>query len=106
VVYINFESAAALREIFLSKFDVKRLITNFGLYPNRKIIPNETLIVLDEIQSAPYGITSLKYFYENAPEYQIVAVGSLSPTLLLMPLQDSLHLPCRKLRQFGYIGFF
>jgi predicted AAA+ superfamily ATPase len=77
VVYINFERATALRELFLPDLDVKRLITNFELYSNLKITPEDTLIVLDEIQTAPRGVTSLKYFCEEAPEYQIIAAGSL-----------------------------
>jgi predicted AAA+ superfamily ATPase len=76
-VYINFERATALQEIFLPDLDVKRLITLFELYSNVKITPADTLIVLDEIQTAPRGITSLKYFHEDAPEYQIIAAGSL-----------------------------
>ncbi|WP_367915040.1 ATP-binding protein [Leadbetterella sp. DM7] len=76
-VYINFERATALKDIFLPDLDVKRLITAFELYSNLKISANDTLIILDEIQTAPKGITSLKYFYEDAPEYHIVAAGSL-----------------------------
>lgn len=77
VVYINFERATALKDVFLPDLDVRRLITAFELYSNRKISADDTLIILDEIQTAPKGITSLKYFYEDAPEYHIVAAGSL-----------------------------
>jgi len=77
MVYINFETSQELRETFLPDLNTKRLITNFELYSNLKITPEDTLIVLDEIQAAPRGITSLKYFCENAPEYQIIAAGSL-----------------------------
>jgi predicted AAA+ superfamily ATPase len=35
------------------------------------------LLVFDEIQSTPQGVTALKYFYEKAPQYQIIAAGSL-----------------------------
>ncbi|HRO74965.1 MAG TPA: ATP-binding protein [Crocinitomicaceae bacterium] len=77
VVYINFERATTLKEVFLPDLDVKRLITAFELFTNTKISADDTLIILDEIQTAPKGITSLKYFYEDAPEYHIVAAGSL-----------------------------
>ena len=77
MVYINFEDTQELRETFLLDLDPKRLISNFELYSNLKITPEDTLIVLDEIQAAPRGITSLKYFCENAPEYHIIAAGSL-----------------------------
>jgi predicted AAA+ superfamily ATPase len=77
MVYINFERVVAMRNIFLPDLDPKRLVTNFEIYAGFKITPEDTLIVLDEIQAAPRGITSLKYFYEETPEYQIVAAGSL-----------------------------
>ncbi len=77
MVYINFDNSQALRETFLPDLNVERLITNFEIFSGLKITPEDTLIVLDEIQAAPRGITSLKYFYENAPEYQIIAAGSL-----------------------------
>ncbi|MDR1628983.1 MAG: ATP-binding protein [Oscillospiraceae bacterium] len=76
-VYINFEKAKVMRDIFLPDLDTKRLITNFELFAGFKITPEDTLIVLDEIQAAPQGITSLKYFNEDSPEYQIIAAGSL-----------------------------
>ena len=77
MVYINFEKSADLRQLFLPDLDIRRLITHFELHSNLKITPEDTLIVLDEIQAAPRGITSLKYFYEGAPEYHIIAAGSL-----------------------------
>ena len=77
MVYINFEKSTALRDVFLQDMDVKRLIINFELHSNIKINSEDTLIVLDEIQAAPRGITSLKYFHEDAPEYHIIAAGSL-----------------------------
>ncbi len=76
-VYINFERATTLKDVFLPDLDVKRLITAFELYAGKKISADDTLIILDEIQTAPKGITSLKYFYEETPEYHIVAAGSL-----------------------------
>ena len=77
MVYINFEKNKAMCDMFLSDLDSKRLITNFEIFAGFKITPEDTLIVLDEIQAAPQGITSLKYFHEDYPEYQIVAAGSL-----------------------------
>ena len=77
VVYINFEKSKELRETFLPDLSIKRLITSFELYSGLKISSEDTLIVLDEIQAAPRGITSLKYFYEDAPEYHVIAAGSL-----------------------------
>jgi predicted AAA+ superfamily ATPase len=76
-VYINFERAEGMRDVFMHDLNPKRLITTFELYSGLKVTPEDTLIVLDEIQAAPHGVTSLKYFCEEAPEYQIVAAGSL-----------------------------
>lgn len=77
MVYINFERAEELRTIFMYDLDPKRLISVFEFYSGVRIVPEDTLIVLDEIQAANRGITSLKYFCEEAPEYHIVAAGSL-----------------------------
>ena len=77
VVYTNFEREERMKDIFIQDLDPKRLITNFEFYAGFKITPEDTLIILDEIQAAQRGITSLKYFYEETPEYQIIAAGSL-----------------------------
>jgi len=77
MVYINFEDKNAPKDIFQEDFNIDRIITMLNAYSGLKITPEDTLIVFDEIQTAPQGITSLKYFYENAPEYQIIAAGSL-----------------------------
>ena len=77
MVYINFEDKDAPKEIFQIDFNIDRIITLLNAYSGLKIMPENTLIVFDEIQAAPQGITSLKYFYEKAPQYQIIAAGSL-----------------------------
>jgi hypothetical protein len=77
IIYINFEEATNLQSIFKSDFDIKRIITTLQIYSQKVISPEDTLIVFDEIQSAENGITSLKYFYENAPQYYLIAAGSL-----------------------------
>jgi len=77
MAYVNFEHPNAPKDLFEIDFDIDRIITVLNAYCNLKITPEDTLIVFDEIQTAPKGITSLKYFYENAPEYHIIAAGSL-----------------------------
>jgi len=76
MVYINFEFETEMQSVFLKNLDPKRLILEFEIHSNIRINPENTLIVLDEIQAAPKGITSLKYFQENAPEYHVIAAGS------------------------------
>ncbi|MCG4849886.1 ATP-binding protein, partial [Streptococcus gordonii] len=56
--------------------DPKRIISQIELLRGQTITPTDTLIIYDEIQEAPRGITSLKYFNELAPEYHIMAAGS------------------------------
>ena len=76
-VYVNFENNEILERLFSGNLDVKRLIQGLELYAGKTIDPENTLIIFDEIQEVPKALTSLKYFNENAPEYQIVCAGSL-----------------------------
>ena len=77
VVYINFESSVRLQTIFENDFDIDRLISVFEIETSLKINASSTLLIFDEIQEAHKGLTALKYFYENAPQYFIIAAGSL-----------------------------
>lgn len=77
VAYLNFESSTRLRELFASDFNIERIISSIEIETNLKIDPSNTLLVFDEIQEAEKGLTALKYFYEQAPVYYIVAAGSL-----------------------------
>ena len=76
-VYINFDSNTRMAELFASDLDTDRLIMGLELYSGRKIDPDHTLIIFDEVQEVPRALSSLKYFCENAPEYHIVCAGSL-----------------------------
>ncbi len=77
VAYINFERPGAPKNLFEVDFDADRIFTVLNAYCNLKIDAENTLIIFDEIQEAPKGITSLKYLYEDAPQYHIIAAGSL-----------------------------
>lgn len=76
-VYINFDSNSRMAELFASDLDTDRLIIGLELYAGRKIDPENTLLIFDEVQEVPRALASLKYFYENAPQYHIVCAGSL-----------------------------
>lgn len=76
-VYINFDSNSRMAELFASDLDTDRLIMGLELYSGRKIDANNTLLIFDEVQEVPRALTSLKYFYENAPQYHIICAGSL-----------------------------
>jgi len=77
VVYINFESSVRLQSIFKDDFDIQRILLVFEIETGITISPMSTLIIMDEIQEAEKGLTALKYFNENAPEYYVLAAGSL-----------------------------
>lgn len=77
VVYINFDSNPGLAELFAVDLDTNRLIMGLELYAGRKIKPDNTLLIFDEVQEVPKALASLKYFYENAPQYHIICAGSL-----------------------------
>lgn len=76
-VYINFDSNSRMEELFSADLNIDRLILGLELYIGRKIDDTNTLIIFDEIQEVPKALASLKYFYENAPQYHIVCAGSL-----------------------------
>ena len=77
VAYISFDSNPRLDTLFQKDLDVKRLLDGLNIEVGFNITPKDTLIIFDEIQENPLALTSLKYFCENAPEYDIVAAGSL-----------------------------
>ena len=76
-VYINFDSNVQMAELFSIDLNVERIIMGLELYAGHKINPADTLIIFDAVQEVPKALSSLKYFYENAPEYHIVCAGSL-----------------------------
>lgn len=76
-VYINFDSNSAMAELFASDLNTERLILGIELYVGRKIDADNTLLIFDEVQEVPRALSSLKYFYENAPQYHIICAGSL-----------------------------
>jgi uncharacterized protein len=92
VVYLNFEISERLKALFAIDFDIKRIISIIEIEVNHKIKADKTLLIFDEIQEAEKGITALKYFYEQAPEYYIVAAGSL----LGVSLQKNTSFPVGK----------
>ncbi len=77
VAYINFDNDEKNGEIFNTDYDTNRMIMDIGLATKTKINPDNTLIILDEIQECPRALTALKYFRENAPQYDILVAGSL-----------------------------
>lgn len=92
LAYINFEETPALQNIFATDFDIERIIQVLQIQSGITITQGDTLIVFDEIQAAERGVTSLKYFCEKAPQYHVVAAGSL----LGMNLHNHVSFPVGK----------
>jgi len=90
--YLNFESTERLKSIFVADFNIKPIISVLEIEANHKIKSENTLLIFDEIQEAEKGLSSLKYFCEEAPEYFIVAAGSL----LGVSLQKNTSFPVGK----------
>ena len=67
-VYINFDANSQMASLFSTDLDIERIISGIELYSGRKIDPDNTLLIFDEVQEVPRALTSLKYFNENAPQ--------------------------------------
>ena len=75
--YVNFDNNKNMANVFEGDYDIARILMAINIETGVKIHPGETLIIFDEIQECPKAIASLKYFYEEAPEYAVIAAGSL-----------------------------
>ena len=75
--YINFDDNSRMNKLFDEDFDLDKIIQGLKIESNVNIEPENTLIILDEIQETPKALKALKYFYENANQYHIVSAGSL-----------------------------
>ncbi len=76
-IYINFENNEHMKNAFEMDYDIKRILMAIKIDSGKNISPEKTLLIFDEIQEVPKAMTALKYFSENAPEYYIIAAGSL-----------------------------
>ena len=76
-IYINFDNNEIMKKVFEIDFDTTRIISAIKIEYGKSFNPEDTLIIFDEIHEAPKALASLKYFNENAPEYAIIAAGSL-----------------------------
>ena len=77
VVYINFDNNERMKHVFEMDYDINRILSALKIESRQKIEAENTLLIFDEIQEVPRALTSLKYFHEDAPQYAIVAAGSL-----------------------------
>jgi predicted AAA+ superfamily ATPase len=77
VAYLNCDNNEDAKKLFSGDYDIDRIIRNLSAMVGFSILPEETLIILDEIQEVPRGLASLKYFCENARQYPVAVAGSL-----------------------------
>lgn len=77
VAYVNLDDNPGMREQFEAGYDIPRIISAIQFETGQAVSEDGTLIILDEIQTCPKALTSLKYFCENAPGYAVAAAGSL-----------------------------
>lgn len=77
IAYVTFYNNQRMKHVFDDDYDIDRIIMNINIEAKVEVTPSDTLIIFDEIQEAPRALESLKYFCENAPEYAVVAAGSL-----------------------------
>ncbi len=75
--YINFDDNTRMNKLFEEDFDLNKIIQGLKIESGVNIEPENTLIILDEIQETPKALKALKYFFENANQYHIVSAGSL-----------------------------
>lgn len=75
--YVNFDNNEKMQDVFSMDYNIERILMAINIETGVKLVPEETLIIFDEIQESPKALASLKYFYENAPEYAVVTAGSL-----------------------------
>ena len=75
--YVNLDKDAVAKTIFEPDHDVKRIVRTLSAHTGIDIVPGETLIIIDEIQESAAALGCLKYFKEDAPEYDVAVAGSL-----------------------------
>jgi len=98
MAYVDFYNNDRMRELFNGDFDIPRIIEGLQAETHQKISPQKTLLVFDEVQEVPLALSSLKYFYDNAPEFSLIAGGSL----LGIALHEGTSFPVGKV-DFAYL---
>lgn len=83
--YFNFDENEEYKQFFETTKDTERILQNLIFASGQKIVPEETLIIFDEIQDCPKVLNAMKYFCENAPQYHIACAGSLLGIALAKP---------------------
>lgn len=92
LAYFSCDKSEDVRKLFDKDYDVERIVRQLSALSGIDIRPQETLLVLDEVQSCPRALSALKYFCEDAPQYHVAVAGSL----LGISLHEGLSFPVGK----------
>ena len=76
-VEINLEKQSNYIDLFKKDLDVTRIVPQMAAMCGTPIVPNETLLFIDEIQESQEAIMALRYFKEDMPNLHVIAAGSL-----------------------------
>ena len=93
--YIMCRRNEFVKQIFASDFNTDRILRQLSALSGTDITPNDTLIILDEIQDVPEAIEALKFFQEDLPSYHIAVAGSL----LGLSLHNNISYPVGKVNE-------
>lgn len=83
--YFNFDEHIEYKQFFETTKDIDRILENLMMASSQRVVPEDTLVIFDEIQECPEALNALKYFYENASTYHVVCAGSLPGVTLSKP---------------------
>ena len=77
IVKIDLEKRRDLHDIFVGDLSSQTILSQLALVAGQRIVPDETLLFLDEIQACPRALMALRYLYEEQPALHVIAAGSL-----------------------------
>ncbi|MDR1559129.1 MAG: AAA family ATPase [Clostridiales bacterium] len=77
VAYFSMENSTGISDVFERDMNPERIIGELSAISGVSILPDDTLVIFDEVQASERALLSLKYFAERAPRYHIAAAGSL-----------------------------
>lgn len=77
VIYLNCDDEPRAADLFAADYDMERILLQLQAISGIKPRPAKTLIILDELQAVPRGLSALKYFYEKIPQYHVMVAGSI-----------------------------
>lgn len=104
-VEINLEKKPSLSRIFDGDIDIHRIINLLEVESKTRIVPEQTLLFIDEIQVCPRAITALRYFYEELPQLHVIAAGSLLEFVLNKKNEKKAEFPVGRVRSIFMYPF-